>query len=75
MAEFTNGFDVLARLRPAVTIDGSARIAEHAPDYEVAREVGRKLGEAGVSIVTGGGPGVMEGANRGAMEAGSRSAG
>ncbi len=75
MSEFTTGFDVLAQLRPAVTIYGSARIAEGAPEYELAREVGRKLGEAGFSIVTGGGPGVMEGANRGAVEAGARSAG
>jgi uncharacterized protein (TIGR00730 family) len=75
MSEFTMGFDVLAQLRPAVTIFGSARIAEGAPEYELAREVGRKLGDAGFSIVTGGGPGVMEGANRGAMEAGARSAG
>lgn len=67
--------DVLAQLRPAVTIYGSARIAERVPEYELTREVGRKLGEVGFSIVVGGGPGVMEGANRGAMEMGARSAG
>jgi predicted Rossmann-fold nucleotide-binding protein len=55
-----------------VTIFDSARITEGVPEYELAREVGGRLGEAGFSIVTGGGPGVMEGANRGAMEAGAR---
>ncbi|MDA0352203.1 MAG: TIGR00730 family Rossman fold protein [Chloroflexi bacterium] len=75
MSEFTMGFDVLAQLRPAVTIFGSARVSEDDPSYQLAREVGKQLGEAGFSIVTGGGPGVMEGANRGAVEAGARSAG
>ena len=75
MSEFTMGFDVLAQLRPAVTIFGSARVTEGDPTYDLARELGRRLGGAGFSIVTGGGPGVMEGANRGAMEAGARSAG
>jgi hypothetical protein len=75
MSEFTMGFDVLAQLRPAVTVFGSARIAEDTPTYELAREIGRQLGDAGFSIVTGGGPGVMEAANRGAMDVGARSAG
>lgn len=75
MSEFVMGFDVLAQLRPAVTIFGSARSGEGSPQYELAREVGRHLGEAGFSIVTGGGPGVMEGANRGALDAGVASAG
>ena len=75
MSEFTMGFDVLAQLRPAVTVFGSARVAEDDPSYQLAREVGRQLGEAGFSIVTGGGSGVMEAANRGAIDAGARSAG
>lgn len=75
MSEFTMGFDVLAQLRPAVTVFGSARVGEDDPSYQLARETGRQLGEAGFSTVTGGGPGVMEAANRGAMEAGARSAG
>jgi len=75
MSEFVMGFDVLAQLRPAVTIFGSARSEEGSDQYELAREVGRRLGEAGFSIVTGGGPGAMEGANRGAIEAGAASAG
>jgi uncharacterized protein (TIGR00730 family) len=75
MSEFVMGFDVLAQLRPAVTIFGSARSSEGSPEYELAREVGRRLGEADFSVVTGGGPGVMEGANRGALDAGGASAG
>ena len=75
MSEFTMGFDVLAQLRPAVTIFGSARVPEDDPSYQLAREVGRQLGDAGFSIVTGGGPGVMEAANRGASEAGGNSVG
>ncbi len=75
MSEFTMGFDVLSQLRPAVTVFGSARLTEVDDTYGQAREVGRQLGEAGFSIVTGGGPGVMEAANRGAIDAGARSAG
>ncbi len=75
MSEFVMGFDVLSQLRPAVTVFGSARAAEGAPMYELAREVGHALGDAGFSVVTGGGPGIMEAANRGAVEAGARSAG
>ena len=74
-AEFVTGFDVLAQFRPAVTIFGSARTPEEDPHYELAREVGRTLGQAGFSIVTGGGPGVMAAANRGAHEVGAASVG
>ena len=75
MSEFVMGFDVLAQLRPAVTVFGSARAAEGSPMYELAREVGRELGEAGYSVFSGGGPGIMEGANRGALEVGAHSVG
>jgi uncharacterized protein (TIGR00730 family) len=75
MSEFVMGFDVLAQLRPAVTIYGSARSVDGSPEYELARDVGRRLGEAGFSVVTGGGPGTMEAANRGALEVGAASAG
>ena len=75
MSEFVMGFDVLAQMRPAVTIFGSARTAEDAPTYQLARDLGRLLGENGFSVVTGGGPGVMEAANRGALESGARSVG
>ena len=75
MSEFVMGFDVLSQLRPAMTVYGSAGTSEAEPMYELARETGRLLGEAGFSVFTGGGPGIMEGANRGAFEAGARSAG
>ncbi len=75
MSEFVMGFDVLSQLRPAVTVFGSARSQEGGADYELAREVSRQLGEAGFSVVTGGGLGIMEAANRGALEGGTRSAG
>ena len=75
MSEFVMGFDVLSQLRPAVTVFGSARTPEGHAEYEFAREVGQLLGKAGFSVVTGGGPGIMEAANRGAVEVGARSAG
>ncbi len=75
MSEFVMGFDVLAQMRPAVTIFGSARTAEDAPTYRMARDLGRLLGDNGFSVVTGGGPGVMEAANRGALESGAHSVG
>ncbi len=76
MAEFVDGFDTMSAIeRPAVTIYGSARTDEDHPDYQKAREIARKLSEAGYPIVTGGGPGIMEAANRGASEAGGISIG
>jgi len=70
MAEFVEGFDTLSSVkRPAVTIYGSARINEGHPDYILAREVARQLSEHGYGVVTGGGPGIMEAANRGALDA------
>jgi uncharacterized protein (TIGR00730 family) len=67
--EFREGFVAVARIdRPAVTVFGSARIGEDHPAYAQAREVGRLLAQAGFAVVTGGGPGVMEAANRGASE-------
>jgi uncharacterized protein (TIGR00730 family) len=74
--EFLLGFDTVADLpKPAVTIFGSARVAEGHRVYEEAREVGRRFAEAAFTVVTGGGPGVMEGANRGAREGGGLSVG
>jgi uncharacterized protein (TIGR00730 family) len=73
--ELATGFEALADLGPAVTIFGSARVPEGDPQYEFARTVARKLGEAGLAVITGGGPGLMEAANRGAQEAGARSVG
>jgi uncharacterized protein (TIGR00730 family) len=74
--EFREGFIAVERIgRPAITIFGSARVTEGDVAYEEAREVAGKLALAGFAVVTGGGPGVMEGANRGAQEAGGISVG
>ena len=74
--EFQRGFDAVAQIdRPGVTIFGSARVAPGSPIYERAREAGRLFAEVGFAVVTGGGPGVMEAANRGAQEAGGLSVG
>ena len=75
-AEFRAGFEVVARIdRPAVTIFGSARVDEDAAVYASARETARLFAEEGFAVVTGGGPGVMEAANRGAQEGGALSVG
>jgi uncharacterized protein (TIGR00730 family) len=74
--EFRKGFEAVERIpRPAVTVFGSARIGADDPDYDRARQCGRLLAEAGFAVITGGGPGVMEAANRGAKEGGGFSAG
>ena len=75
MGEFVAGFDALAEIGPAVSIFGSARVREDDPLYEVARRLGRQLAEAGITVITGGGPGLMEATNRGAFEAGGESVG
>ena len=75
-AEFLMGFEAVDRIdRPAVSIFGSARISRDVPEYETARTVGRLFAEAGWAVVTGGGPGVMEAANRGCREGGGLSVG
>jgi uncharacterized protein (TIGR00730 family) len=75
-SEFLAGFQAVAKIdRPAVSVFGSARVAEGSATYESARTVGRRFAEAGFAVVTGGGPGVMEGANRGAQEGGGLSVG
>jgi uncharacterized protein (TIGR00730 family) len=74
-SEFVEGFDALATVGPAVTLFGSARTREDDPMYLAARETARLLGEAGMSIITGGGPGIMEAANRGARSADATSIG
>lgn len=73
--EFLQGFESLHVTGPAVTVFGSARFSENHRYYRLAREVGRRLAEAGYAVITGGGPGVMEAANRGAKEAGGLSVG
>jgi uncharacterized protein (TIGR00730 family) len=75
-AEFRAGFEAVGRIdRPAVTVFGSARTNADDPSYAAAREVGRHFADAGWAVVTGGGPGIMEAANRGAQEAGGLSIG
>jgi uncharacterized protein (TIGR00730 family) len=74
--EFRQGFAIVEGIdRPGVTLFGSARVTESHAAYAAAREVGRRFAEAGFAVVTGGGPGVMEAANRGAQEAGGVSVG
>jgi uncharacterized protein (TIGR00730 family) len=73
--ELAMGFSSLAHVGKAVSIFGSARTPEADPEYARAQEFGRTLGEAGFAIITGGGPGIMEAANRGAREAGVPSIG
>ena len=74
-AEFVEGFGALAELGPAIAVFGSARTPADHPHYAIAEEAGRKLVEAGFAVITGGGPGAMEGANKGACEAGGVSVG
>lgn len=74
-SEFVEGFGALAELGPAISVFGSARTKKGAPDYATGKEVGRLLADAGYATITGGGPGVMEAANRGAFEAGGVSVG
>jgi uncharacterized protein (TIGR00730 family) len=73
--EFLQGFESLHVTGPAVTVLGSARFPENHRYYRLAHEVGRRLAEAGYAVITGGGPGIMEAANRGAKEAGGLSVG
>jgi hypothetical protein len=73
--EFLKGFESLDIVQPAVTVFGSARFPEGHRYYELARQMGRRLAEAGYTVITGGGPGIMEAANRGAKEANGRSIG
>ncbi len=74
-SEFVEGFGALAELGRAVSVFGSARVNEDDPEYALGRAVGGLLAEAGYAVITGGGPGAMEAANRGACEAGGVSVG
>ncbi len=75
LSEFVEGFDAMARVGPAITVFGSARTRPDDPVYELARTIARGLAEAGYAIITGGGPGTMEAANRGCREGGGLSVG
>jgi len=75
MGEFVQGFEELAGVNKAVTVFGSARVHEGSPYYESARRLAYELAKAGYTVLTGGGPGIMEAANRGALEAGGQSVG
>lgn len=75
MGEFVDGFDALARIGPAVSVFGSSRVSEEHPAYLMARALGGELARRGRAVITGGGPGVMAAANRGADEAGGVSVG
>jgi hypothetical protein len=74
-AELRAGFEAMAHVRRGVSILGSARTPEEHPDYDLARTTGRRLAEAGFTVITGGGPGAMAAANRGASDAGAHSVG
>ncbi|HSK28405.1 MAG TPA: TIGR00730 family Rossman fold protein, partial [Candidatus Limnocylindria bacterium] len=73
--EFVRGFRTLHFVGPCVTVFGSARFTANHPCYELARQCGAELAKAGFTVITGGGPGIMEAANRGAKETGGRSIG
>jgi uncharacterized protein (TIGR00730 family) len=74
-ADLAMGFESLNGLPPGVSVFGSARVAEGDPGYALARAVGAAFGQAGFAVITGGGPGVMEAANRGARDVGAQSVG
>src|SRR6266508_1246066 len=73
--ELAAGFAALSGIGCGVSVFGSARVAPDHPDYTLARATARRLGEAGFAVITGGGPGIMEAANRGAQEGGATSVG
>jgi uncharacterized protein (TIGR00730 family) len=75
MSEFVDGFDALAHIPPSIAFFGSARLKPHSPAYQAAEETARLLAKEGFGIITGGGPGIMEAANKAAQEDGSCSIG
>ncbi len=75
MSEFVHGFEKLAEIGPCISIFGSARTPEDHPNYELTVDIARKLSEAGFGIISGGGPGIMEAANKGAHLGGGKSVG
>lgn len=74
-SEFVRGFRALQKIGPAITVFGSARFEENHPFYEMARQIGRSLANEGWTVMSGGGPGIMEAASRGAKEVGGKTVG
>lgn len=75
MSEFVEGYERMAKIGPSISVFGSARTQPDNKYYELATEVSRKLAKAGYGVITGGGPGIMEAANKGAQEGGGKSVG
>ncbi len=75
IADFVQGFDVLPLYSPSVTVFGSSRIKPNSKYYKLGEELGKALAENGFAVISGGGPGVMEAANKGAFDAGGKSVG
>lgn len=75
MAEFVDGFEMMAQVPPGISVFGSSRAGPDHPYYGKALETGRRIAQAGFSVITGAGPGIMEAANRGAKEVGGESVG
>ena len=75
LSEFVDGFEIMSEVGPAVTVFGSSRTRPEAPVYQTATDCGRCICEHDLAVITGGGPGIMEAANRGAFNAGGRSVG
>jgi uncharacterized protein (TIGR00730 family) len=75
MAEFVNGFETMSRIGPAVSVFGSTRVGEDNSEYKLAEKMGKLLTKSGFAVITGGGPGVMEAANKGAQLSGGISIG
>ena len=75
MSEFVEGFEALQRIRPCVSVFGSARTAPEKPEYKLAEEIAYQLTQHGYGVITGGGPGIMEAANKGAQRGGGTSVG
>src|SRR5438105_1195006 len=68
IAEFVEGYERLVHIKPSVSIFGSARTKPDHPDYDLAESIGKLLSNSGYAVVTGGGPGIMEAANKGAVQ-------
>lgn len=75
LAEFVDGFETMTGIGPSVSIFGSARVSRESPQYQIGVEVGKKIAKKGFAVITGGGPGMMEAANKGAQQGGAISCG